>query len=432
MSLFALETKHVSEITPELDRRNGWLYVWTMLLIYFAAPVVYVGVVQAAFCDKLGASATISNLPSATYFLGYVFPFFCSWLFSSRREKAVPQTAFLIVAASMLFVCVVTFLPFPSWLRITVVIGQGVIIGIVNSVNSVYTLRCLGRGTTALGRARALKYAFGLGPIAAVLGSLAAQAVLDDKIPGLRYPYTFGTLYLVALPCMFMCSVLTSRYQLLAVPETRNPPFFRYFAESVRSFGRDRRLVLTWLGYFCWYFTINSMTNISLYTREAVGRAPLELAGLIMAIRFGSKALAGFGLGTMASRYGERVTMITTVVLAGAAIIWPFLASGYGYLFAFGLMGAGELGGVYFLAYILSISAPASATRNLALLGLVGPFSSIAPVIYGGLTDRFGFHASFLFGVVMSGLSLALLLKIKRQRIDPSAAGVRGPGEDAG
>lgn len=412
MSLFALEPGHVSAISPELDRRNGWLYVWTVLLIYFAAPVVYVGVVQAAFCDKLGASATISNLPSATFFLGFIFPFICSWLFSSRWEKAVVQVSYYIVAASMLLVCVVTFLPFPSWVRLVVVIGQGFIIGIFNSVTGIYSFKCLARGTTATGQARALKYAFGFGPIAAVLGSVGAQFVLDDKIPGLSYPYNIGSLYVVALLCMFLCAVLASSYQLLAVPEKSNPPFVSYFVESVKSFGQDRRLVLTWLGYLCWYFTINSMTNISLYTREAVGRSPLELAGLIMAVRFGFKALAGFGFGAMAARYGERVTMIATVVFAGAAIIWPFLTSGYGYLIAFGLMGAGELGGVYFLAYILSISSPETATRNLALLGLAGPFSSIAPVIYGGLTDRFGFHASFLFGAATAGLSLVLLYNL--------------------
>jgi hypothetical protein len=419
MPFFSLEPGYVPEITPELDRRNGSLFIWTQLLLYFAAPVVYVGVVQAAFCDKLGASATVANLPSATYFLGYVFPFVCSWLFSSRHEKAVAQYSFFIVAISMLFVCLVTFLPFASWIRITVVVGQGFVIGIVNSVTSVFTFKCLARGTTNEGKNRALKYAFSFGPIAAVLGSLAAQVVLDNKVPGLRYPYNFGFLYLAALPCMYLCAHLTSRYRILAVPDQIHPAFGSYLIESVRSFSQDRRLVLTWIAYLGWYFTVNSMSNISLYTREAVGRSPLELAGLIMAIRFGSKALAGFGLGSMSMRFGERVTMTTTVVLVGAAIAWPFLASGYGYLVAFGLMGAGELGGVYFLAYTLSISAPATATRNLAMLGLVGPFSSIAPIIYGGLTDRFGFHASFLFGSITAGISLLLLLNIRKVNPNP-------------
>ena len=87
LSIFAVTPRYVSEITPETDRRNGWLYVWTQLLIYFSAPVIYVGVVQAAFIEKLGASATLSNLPSATYFLGFIFPFICSWWFRSIGKR---------------------------------------------------------------------------------------------------------------------------------------------------------------------------------------------------------------------------------------------------------------------------------------------------------------------------------------------------------
>ena len=63
----------VSALTPEIERRNGLIFIWTQLLIYFSAPVLYVGVVQAAFLDKLGASATVANLPSSTYMLGAVF-----------------------------------------------------------------------------------------------------------------------------------------------------------------------------------------------------------------------------------------------------------------------------------------------------------------------------------------------------------------------
>ena len=94
-----------------------------------------------------------------------------------------------------------------------------------------------------------------------------------------------------------------------------------------------------------------------------MGRAPLELAGVIMALRFGVKAIAGFGLGALALRHGARAAMLATVVLVGCAIAWPFFSTGYGYLLAFGLMGAGELGGVYFSNYVISISAPANATR---------------------------------------------------------------------
>ncbi len=401
-------------ISPELDRRNGLIFIWTQLLVYLAAPVLYVGVVQAAFCDKLGASATVANLPSSTYALGAVSPIICAWFFPARLEKVIVGRAFAIVAASMLLVCFVVFFPAPNWLRITVVIGQGMIIGILNSITNMFLFKCLARGTTEQGRTWALKYAFGFGPVAAVAGSLAAQLLLSGKIPGVPYPYNFGVLYAVALPCTVLCARLASRFRIVDVAELPRSPFWSYLMESAKAFVLDRRLIVAWLAFFLWFCTYGTMTNLSLYTRVAVGRTPLELAGVVMALRFGVKSVAGFGLGALATRSGPRMAMIAAVILLGTGPIWPFVSSGYGYLFAFGLMGAGELGGVYFVNYVISISTPATTTRNIALLSLVTPASSIAPALHGSLTDHFGFNASFLFGIATAVAALALLLRIGR------------------
>jgi hypothetical protein len=400
-------------IEPAVDRKNGNIFALTQLLTYFSAPVLYVGVVQAAFCDKLGASATVANLPNSTYLLGAVIPLFCAWIFPSRLEQRLVENCYAILAATMLLVCAVVFLPAPSWLRITVVIGQGLLLGVLNSINNIYLLKCLARGTTETGRARALKYAFGVGPVAAVLGSLTAQLLLSDKVPGIVYPYNFGLLYLVALPCMLLCAWLMKGFRLVDVPDERAPAFFEFLRRSARDYLADRQLVIAWIAYFLWYCTLGGMTNLSLYTREAVGRSPLELAGLIMALRFGFKSIAGFGLGAIAAKFGARTAMLGTVVFVGLGLAWPFFSSGYGYLGAFGFMGAGELGGVYFINYVISISNPAHTTRNLALLSLVGPVSSVAPAIHGSLTDAFGFNASFTFGVVSAVAAIVLLLRTR-------------------
>lgn len=402
------------EITPELERRNGLIFIWTQLLVYLSAPVLYVGVVQAAFLDRLGANATIANLPSSTYLLGFISPIICAWYFPARLEQSIVERAYAIVAASMLLMCAAVFLPAPDWLRITAVIGQGLIIGIINSVTAIYSFKCLTRGTTEKGRAWAFKYAFGFGPLAAVAGSLSAQMLLAGKVPGCPYPYNFGVLYVVALPCTVACALLAKRYRIAAIPEVAAPPFWGYLAGSAKAFVQDRRLLAAWVAFFLWFCTHGAMSNLSLYTREAVGRAPLELAGVIMALRFGVKAAAGFGLGALAMQFGARAAMMATVVLLGCGIVWPFFSSGYGYLLAFGLMGAGELGGVYFMNYVISISAPATTTRNIALLSLAGPASSIAPAIHGSLTDGFGFHASFIFGAITAALSFVLLMRIGR------------------
>lgn len=405
-----MNTESVSSATdPAADRHNGNLFILIQLLTYFSAPVLYVGVVQAAFCDKLGASATIANLPSSTYLLGAVVPLFCAWLFPARLEQRVVVIGYSLVAASLLVVCAAVFFDAPNWLRIAVVIGQGLMLGVLNSIISIYLLKCLARGTTETGRARALKYAFGFGPLAAVLGSLLAQLLLAEKIDGITYPRNFGVLYLVALPCMGLCALLARRFRLMDVPDVRAESFSGFLKDSAASFTADRRLVIAWIAYFFWYCALGGMTNLSLYTREAVGRSPLELAGLIMALRFGVKAVAGFGIGSIAVRFGARSALIATVVFVGLGMAWPFVSTGYGYLAAFGLMGAGELGGVYFINYVISISSAARATRNMAILSLVGPVSSFAPATHGRLTDAYGFNASFAFGVTAASLALILL-----------------------
>jgi MFS family permease len=414
-----LEPDLKSRVTPQMDRLNGRIIIVSQIFTYLAAPVIYVGVVQAAICDKLGAGAFVSNLPGAAYLLGAFTPFVLAWLLPHRADRAVLAWSYHATAASMTLVCVTFFLPFPDGVRIAAVIIQGLIQGVTGGVAGVYFFQCVGRGTTEKGRARAFKIAFGMGPIAAVIGSLASQFVLNNGLPGFPYPYDFGLLYLAALPCMIIVAVLFSRLQLVAVPEEEHPPFFAYLRQSILSFAKERELVLTWLAFLLWYFTLNSMPNFSLYTREAVGRDPKELSGLIMAVRFGCKALAGFGLGMLAARAGSRAPLTATVLLVGGGALWAWIVPGYSYLFAFGLMGAGELGGAYFPYYLVAISSPAEATRNLALQMLVSPLSSVSPAIHGALTDWIGFRASFAFAVATAALALALLGARRRQRSSP-------------
>ena len=75
-------------VTAAMDRHNGRIFLLGYLLIYLAAPVMYVGVVQAGLCDKLGANATVSNLPFAAYQFGQVAPLFFAWLVPHRLERA--------------------------------------------------------------------------------------------------------------------------------------------------------------------------------------------------------------------------------------------------------------------------------------------------------------------------------------------------------
>jgi MFS family permease len=190
-------------------------------------------------------------------------------------------------------------------------------------------------------------------------------------------------------------------------------PLVRYLVASTRAYAAIRALILLWAAYLLWNCTLGAVANLSLYTREAVGRDPKELSGLIMAIRFGCKSAGGFILGLLAVRYGLRSSVLATIGFFAAGMAWAWAAPGHTYLVVFGLLGAGELGGAYIPNLGMTLSPVAAGARNLSILTLATPASSFAPALHGWLTDRLGFHASFIFGLTTALLALALVLRIE-------------------
>jgi len=413
---FGLQSDGVPLPNPVTDRRNGNLFFYSFLLIFLAAPVLYVGVVQAALCDKLGASATVANLPASAYFFGNFAPILFAWLVPHRLERFVVVAANSFTAVLMALVAMALLLPLDDSIRIGVVVGQGLLLGLAASLNQVFIFQCLGRGTTEKGRARALKLTFAVGPLAAVAGSLVAQLVLGGGIGALTYPRDFAFLYLVGVSCCGLVAWLGSKFELEPLAEESRPPLFSYLRESLRHYAASRALVFVWLAYLLWYSTLLAMPNLSLYTKEAVGRDPKDLSGLIMAIRFGSKAVAGYLLGALNIRYGVRAPLIVVVLLLGTAMLWAWVAPGYFYLLAFGLMGAGELGGAYFPNVLLSLTLSANGARDMSILNLAAPVASPSPALHGLLTDHLGFPGSFALGIATALAALWLVCKLPTGR----------------
>src|ERR1019366_7551086 len=335
----------LTAITPQMDRYNGWLYLLSYVLIFLSGPVDYVGAVQASLCDKLGSSHAVANLPAAIMTLGYIVPFLLSSKIPFRIERTVAVIASMVAAASMGIVCVALFLPFGKTVRVGALSFQGLILGLSTCTIDVYMLQCLRRGTTEKGRAWALEYTFALGPIMGIVGSLGTQFVLNGGIRSLPFPYDYDLVYLVAVPCMLGVALLSSRYKMLWIEEVQRPPLFRSMFKNVKSFVADRKLVLLWLAFFCWYVSLGNRGNLSLYTEESMRRSPSTLAGLSMALRFGGKSVGGFALGAVAARLGSFASSKLAIVLAGGALAWAWATHGYSYLFAFVLVGVAELGG---------------------------------------------------------------------------------------
>lgn len=408
-------------VNPEMDRRNGRLYLLCYFLIFLSGAIDYVGVVQASLLDRLGASHTVANLPAATYSLGSVVPFLLSPLIPYRCERSAVVIANLVSAASLAAVCITLFFNFSKDSQIAAVIIQGMIIGFSGSISSVYMLQCLGRGTTEAGRSRTFKLTFTFGPILGITGGLATQFILNGDIRDLHFPYDFGLLYAASAICIGGVALVSSRFSMVRLEERERDRFSLCIAENVKSFTAERGLVLLWFAYLFWNFSISGSQNFSLYAQQAVGKTPSSLAGISMALQFAGKSAVGFILGIVAERFGCFAPSKLTVALAGGAMAWAWLAPGYSYLLAFALMGGAALGGVYFPNCVLTYSPATRSAADLAILGLAAPAASIAPVIFGALADLFGFPASFMFGIATSIVALWLL-----RSVAPLSNGVSG------
>jgi MFS family permease len=397
----------------ERDRSNGLVFTLSYACIYFAAPVLYIGVVQAALANKLGAGAATANLPASAYQFGQIAPLIFSWLIPHRLERNVVTWANLLIAALLACVFIILLLPVHANVILGALALQGLVQGFGNSVSHVFMIQCLTRGTTQEGRARALRQTFALTPLCAVAGSLTAQYILGSGI--LASPHDFALLYAIGAPCSLTVALLSSRYLLDPIPEETRQPFFRFVASSIRAYFSDPNLVRMWFTYVMFYTTLGLTSNLALYMKEAVGRDPKDFSGLLMAIRFGFKALAGVGLGWIAIRAGFRAAALTCMGLLGAACLWARLVPGFANFFSSGLLGGGELGGMYIPNVVASLSAAAAGPRNLSILTLATPASSFAPALHGLIADRLGFAWSFYFGIATAIAGALLIYGVRRK-----------------
>jgi len=332
-----------------------------------------------------------------------------------RRTVVVTSWGVALLSAVAAAVLV---LPVANSLRVGVVVVESLLLGLLNAVQQVFLLQCLGRGTTEQGRARAFKLAFTFGPLAAVAGSLLAQFVQRGGIPALVFPRDFAALYLLGILCAAAMAWCCGRLELPPLAEVPHPRFFSFLWEGFKRYLQSRDMILLWFAYLLWYGTFLFLPNLSLFARQAMGREPADFSGLMMAILFGSKAAAGYAFGALCQKYGVRAPLIGTMAAVGLSLLWAWVVPGYFYLAAFAFMGAGQLGGIYFLNVLPSWSSPLNATRDMAVLNLAPVAASPAPEVYGFATDRWGFSASFILGIAsaVAGLALVLRLPIRRSR----------------
>jgi hypothetical protein len=103
-----VDAEEASEIAVEgevgleraLQRRTALIFASTVSLIYLSAPVLYIGFTQAALLERLGASKTVANLPSAAYLLMAPLTVVAAWLVPQARllRKAIAVSFFATAA----------------------------------------------------------------------------------------------------------------------------------------------------------------------------------------------------------------------------------------------------------------------------------------------------------------------------------------------
>jgi MFS family permease len=440
--------------------RNLVIFGVNQGLIYLAAPVLYIGITQGALLKRLNASNTISNLPSTVYFWATPLPIVVAWYFCSFRVlKPVLVTTYLLVAAAGAFVVVTLLLPTPEWVYdlpvdvnqwlptefafpphwvILAIFLHAALLGCALGVVAAYQWEVLGKGVTEKRRGQALALAFGVGPILAFLSSLVSQLVLAGKIdlpimrfplkfsmrtiaiPEIEYPWNFAFLFGGTIPIMGLAAFLSTKF-IVPRPsfDVKRPPFIEGVFGGFGDFFSYRLILLAGVATILVSSGYNALTNMSLFTTEAIGEQAEKYAGYQNALRFGCKAAAGLVLGWLLTKTNAKVGMLVTGAFCLASVVWVLTVPGIWFLLCFGLMGVGELFGVYYPNYILCCSAKAQMRRNMAFFSMLYMPSSFAPLLFGLIADKvgaasgnmlFGFQMSFLTAVAFLVAALLLVL----------------------
>lgn len=408
------------------QNRNAIVYVSLIALTYLAAPVLYVDLLHTGLFKRLHTSDTMANLPSTIYLAMAWFPVITAWLFpQARLLKPMMSFAFSLMAIMGAVVAAVILVQPSKEIIISVLLVHAALLGCANGVSGFLNWEALHRGVSEQHRGKALGLAFGLGPIFAVTGSLGAQLLLNSKLFGLQmphwmtiaYPYNYAILFGASMVCMTLAAFLVRLYQIpLPKVDNARESFSVGIFGGFRAILSNRVLFIACIAYLLVYCGNMIQNNMSIFTKEIVGIEPDNIAGFQLALRFSFKILAGFLLGWLLTRTNPKVPLLVTVGLQIAGVLWVLLVPGYWFLMAFGLMGAGELFGVYYINYPISCSPKSQMRRNIAFLGLISSIVGLSPMLYGWISDTWNLRASFwtaLAILVFTSVMVVVMLPAK-------------------
>lgn len=450
--------------------RNLLIFGANVGLVYLGSAVLYVGLTQAALFEYFKASTTVANLPTTAYFWMTPLPILVAWRFNQLRHlKRVLVTCYLTTAASGLVVAGTLLYPTPDWATAAIewmngrlpetfqlpphwcvpaVILHGAMLGWLLGTVSVFQWEVIGRGVAELRRGRALGLAFGVGPILAFIGALVSQLIITGsvelpvlgegshmvfrkfQIEPFAYPHNFAVMFGATAPMMGLAALLATLFVLPpAVDEPPRAPFMEGVFGGFGQFIGYRLILLAAIALILVSSGYSILGNITLFTKTVLNVESAEYVGYQQALRFGFKAFGGLLLGWLLTRTHPKAGMLVTGGFCLASVVWLLVVagewipgiSGKWFLLSFGLMGIGELFGVYYPNYILSCSAKGQMRRNMSFASMLNMPSAFAPVLFGQIADQVhaatgskatGYVASFWtsVGILTSALLLVLLI----------------------
>jgi hypothetical protein len=420
-------------LTVSQQNRNLVRFAVHQSLLYLAAPLVYVGHLDAILLNKLGYCDKVANLPTTAYFWTTApFLVLFTWYFCRvRMLKPVLVMSYAVVSASGLLVALTLLRPHSIWLAVALVV-RATLMGWFLGIASLFEWEILARGVEERRRGLALSLAFGLGPLMAVLSSFGTQMVLDGKIgpvemDKLAFPWDFLTLFAAGVLIMAVPALSSARYYVpLPSVEVTREPLISGVLGGFGGFLRNRLLMFASIAFLLTMLGNNTiLPSVVLYTREAMGVEPQQYAGYQFVLEFAFKAVAGLLLGWMLTRTHPRAGLTATTSFCLAGVVWALLVPGTWYLVSFGLLGAGELYYVYYQNYLISCSPTSMVRRNLAYSQLLALPVGLTPVAFGVISDSYGLSCGIEVAAVLLAATIIFI-----QFALPRWAGVR-PCRDA-
>jgi hypothetical protein len=414
--------------TCPLDRhaqtRNLIVFGVNTWLFYLASPVLLVGFLHASLCSKLGASDAVANLPSSAYLIFAMMPVLIAWYFPAVAQlKRVLVVSYSLLALVGALVVASLLLPLPNGLQLAMLVLHGGVTGGALTVATMFLFEVLQLGVSETRRGPALSLGYGVGPVFAVLGSLTSQLLLSGRLGPvdlgmIPYPWNFATIFAASVPAMLLAALLANRLLIIPLPveEATRQSFWTSVFGGLADFLGNRALLITAMVGILGFAAYQIGPNMTLYTEVATGTPADQYVGYQLALRFSFKVMSGLFVGWLLTRTHPKASMLATASFGLSGIAWALLVPGEWFLLGFGLLGAGELFGVYLTNYIMCCSTKAQTRRNVGFASLLLFPAAPAAWLFGSISDFFGeqysrtvgFQLSFALAIVFLGSALLL------------------------